>query len=1467
VSQNVVGIGKWQGLNAAEDPSLLATGECSEMSNVETSTGVVRRRPGFRLLSAEAVADANWPPYLPPVETPEVSGLTFFDVQLPTLVIAGDAFALRLEAQDRTGSPITTFADGTGLALVIQADDGGGWEAFAGLLLVGGGSPDPTAGWDHGVWEQQVVVADIADYYRLKVGLSLDSTVRAEDTAVFAELAEIVVDLPAAVTPAVAFKLQLEARDANAATLLEYTGSGLSLLAMGTDEATQLALLDEAGAAVDVTQGWANGRWSKMVVLADPLGQDGFLLDAMKDAASLGGSSANITQLWQTSGPTTLQSYQQATLKVRARTATAADWKAYDGSEAEWAVELRAPDGTWAAYTGLTDENGDALDISTGWVDGVWEKTIRFDEADGSYIRLVFTSYGIEQWTWQIAVWPVASGDLLVPAACAAATAFAVKAVVLDERGYLLTHYLGENLTLTAEDGDGVAVALTDADGVALDLTTGWDEGVWSGQVMFAATGLEELVLTLSWNGTALLSATLVVGESAPGEVASIQLWAAATANPGEPFALVLAAYDSFGLAVTDYDGTGLALRAVGRDAETGDEIALTLAADALAAGWSGGVWQGEATLADPEACETMRVIAVLAGEDDGEAEVAIAMTFALSVPATVQTSNTFMLSILAVNPDGGAAADYQGADLELQVLLSSGGSWVETSIGTIHLADVASWTLGRFAQSFSAPALGTYKFVLLHQEEEEATATMIVTADMVSDDIDDLGEEDEEEEEEEEPTVVMEVSLPGTVWPGCQFTIGVTASVEGSLNAAMDFDVAAMGGTISVSPEVTPQASLDSGWDGVHWSHTCKLASPASTGSLLAIVSSPPAIIPEGRAPSDYVDSATAIIGEPEFTVSLPATMRPGISGTLRLGITGNGGRLTNYEGDGFSMRVEKSVAGVWSVDAGALITSTGGALPTTWTNGAIQVQVKLGTAIGNAEGVRVVALFNGVEMASDEAEIVSRWQADVTGVTYLHPYLPAQNLTIAVETWGADFAPGDVAVAVEGRQGGAWVAFPYLTDGFGQAMDWGANWTGKTFSSTVAISQAGEFTAVRIRVSRLASQIGELEFAVAEDMNAILTAAALAYAEVPFDLDILVKDRRGNTLTLYDGTGASLGGECLGEEGATMTAGSVATGWSDGQWFGQATISAACETFRITLSREAVFTEALGSVDVSVQALSVAVIAAIRERQMAMGVSPLIDVEGTYTLTGLVAEANKFTPALGGTGSHFWLLASWAEGAANAPTSAVAAVYFGEAGSGKTCIVANAKELYDGVVTFRRTAAVNRGGWGCQHSYSGSYGPSAYGADPDEVIDDAKATWAAAGAPARPDVATGLYRSGGYHSARCNGSVFGIGSGLGVSTQVGRNLSVYIKGSDCEGTGDREVEFTGHGIDVLKGVYFMYAEATLGAGVDNAVDGPHWSAYPEPPTDWFHEAPNNNWWYLKGWGMDAASSVVVLVDWSFDF
>ena len=114
MSQNVVGIGKWQGLNAAEDPSLLATGECSEMSNVETSTGVVRRRPGFRLLSAEAVADANWPPYLPPVETPEVSGLTFFDVQLPTLVIAGDAFALRLRPRTGRGARLRPLRTGRG---------------------------------------------------------------------------------------------------------------------------------------------------------------------------------------------------------------------------------------------------------------------------------------------------------------------------------------------------------------------------------------------------------------------------------------------------------------------------------------------------------------------------------------------------------------------------------------------------------------------------------------------------------------------------------------------------------------------------------------------------------------------------------------------------------------------------------------------------------------------------------------------------------------------------------------------------------------------------------------------------------------------------------------------------------------------------------------------------------------------------------------------------------------------------------------------------------------------------------------------------------------------------------------------------------------------------------------------------------------------------------------------------------
>lgn len=1408
MSERVTGIATWQGINASDDPASLTPGQCVELLNAETSAGTIRRRPGFRLLAAEEVTDAQWPPYLPPVETPDIAAVIFYDVVLPTMVIQGDAFALRMEAQDRSGNALTEFADGTGMSLVVQADDGGGWEAFAGLALAAGGSPDPTTGWTAGVWEQQCVVADIGAYTRLRVRLLVESVVQADDTATFAALAEIVVDLPAAITPDVAFKLQLEALDGDAATLLEYTGTGLSLQVLGDDEETVLAFVDENGDALDLTSGWDNGKWEKMVVLADPDGQGGVIVDVMFDSESLGGTSANITQLWLQNGPSVLQSYKQATFKITARTATGADWEDYDGANASWTIELRAPDGTWSAYAGLTDAAGDPLDITAGWVDGVWEQTVQFAEADGDYVRLVFSSYGIEQWTWQIAVWPIYTGELIAPGACAAGTAFSVSALVLDERGYLLIHYAGQDLTLTATDENGDAVAITDGEGEALDLTAGWDEGLWTGQVMFAAEGLESLTLALSWTGTELATATLIVGESAPGEVAEIAMWAPYAANPGEEFPVVLTAYDAFGAVVTDYDGTGLSLAAVGHDADSGEDVDLVVASDALAEGWDGGVWQGVVTLEAALACETMTLTALLGSAESGAVEIYIAMTFVLSVPATVQTGNTFLVAILAVNPDGTAAADYVGEDLELQAFISQGGSWVEASVGTVFLTDPASWNSGRFSQALAAPAVGTYKFVLLHQEEEEGSAEIIVTADMVSDG------GGIPEDDEAGTVVTMSVSLPNTVWPGCPFTIGVSANVEGQLGSQASVDPAGRG-SLAVSPGVTPTPSLESGWSGLSWSDDVKLSDPASTGELTATVTCVPDLIPEGREPSDFVSTAVADIGVPDFSVSLPATMRTGVSGTLRIAIRGNGSVLSTYEGDGFSLRVDKYVNGAWTTDSAALVTSTGAAIPTTFRSGTITVQVKLGGSIGDAEKVRVTALFNGSDAASDEADVISKWDAALSGLTYLHPYLPAQTLAIAVETYGSDFAAGDVSVSVEARQGGGWVAFPYLTDSLGQAIDWTEHWTGTAFSLAVAISQAGDFTKARIVVTRNATVIGSLEFGVSEAMQAFLTPDATLYAGVAFDLTIVVKDLRGNTLTLYDGSGASLLGTDL-DDGATMTNSDVTTGWTNGQWDGTATISAATDSFRIAMVYEDIFADTIGYEDVSVAAITGALVDAILQRQKAASIDSgsWINPAGLYTLAQLCTYGNTFTDGL--PSGTYWLAEAsndW-DGGASAPTTRTySATYFGIVGSGATVEVDDEYELFAAVIAYRKLKATLGVVGSDQEEWEGVFPLTDYQTEATAKA-GAQAAWTGTAlgntmpyARASLSNPSGSLWSANIRLTRCK-----VNSDLRVGSNIGRRVRQYYLAAAISQWGD-------HGFDVENGQYAAYTDETFASGV--ATDG----------------------------------------------
>lgn len=1469
---SVTGIGAWKGLNAADDPAMLPVGECEELLNLETSSGALRRRPGFRLLAAEEVADAAWPPYLPPVETPDTTPTMFFDVALPVVVIEGDAFALRLEAQDRSGNPVATYAGDALLSLVVEADDGGGWTAFAGLALAAGGSPDPTTGWEDGVWEASVVVADIDGNLRLRVALALDSVTRAEDTATFAELAEIVVDLPAAVTPDVAFRLSLEARDALGATLPEYAGSALSLAALGGDGETALVLADEHGAALDPTSGWTNGRWSVLAVLADPDGQESLSVSAEAGAVSLGDDEAEILQLWLVNAPTALQSYQEADISIRARTAAGADWEEYDGADAGLSIQLRSFAGVWADYEGLTDADGDALDISAGWSGGAWSQTVRFAEADGDMIRIVLTSYGIAQWTWQIRPWPLHSAQLLAPAACASLSPIALSLLPLDERGYLLPHYLGEDLALAATDQDDAEVALTDGDGAALDLTAGWDEGYWTGSVMFEDEGLAELNLSLSWNGTVLATATLAVGAAAPGVAVSFNLWAPPAAHAGEDFPLVLVAYDAFGNPATSFAGEGIALAAYGVDSATGEETAFVLTHDDLSSGWENGAWLGDASFAETLGCETLRIVALLDGAEAGEAETAIALSFVLSVPATVQEGNTFLLAILATRADGAPAADFAGEDLALEVYVSSGGAWAESSVGTIHLSDAAAWSNGRYSQGFAAPADGTYRFVLLHEDEEEQVAEMIVTEDLIDDD--DLPGEDEE------IAVRLDVALPAHVYAGVSFGIGVAAAVEGRIGVPAGFDAGSAGGSLSVSPAVTPAPDLAAGWDGLYWAHSCKLATPVAEGTLVAVANSAPTVIPEGKTPSDYQDTATAEIHPVEFSVSLPATFRTGVSGTLRIVAQGDGATLPSYDGAGFSLRVDTYENGAWTEAAAALTTSDGGALPTTFVAGRITCQVKLGS-VGNAEKVRVVALFLGEDAGSDEATVLSRWEADLSGVTYLHPFLPAQTLEIDVETWGAEFAASALAVAVEGLRDGAWVEFPNLVDGDGNAVDWTAHWTGASFSCPVAITGAGDFSQCRIRVSRNGSLAGELEFDVAEDLLAYLAAPEEAVAGTAFDLTIVVRDRRANDLVLYAGQDGELVG--TGTGGAELSADSLETGWIAGQWDGECSVSAECESFRIGMEYAGI---EVGYLLIQVRSAEYGALRGIYERQLAAGVATedLIDREWEYYSLGeLCAEANKFAGS--STNGVRWMpFAGWTDKTA-VPSYLTDAGYFGIVGSGATVEVENVAALYAEVIKFTTsffgTVWTSGGDPSTPVAYSGYYEGQHWsdlggGEYQDQEAwsvtkSGAAGTWAEEASPADIGVYSKLALSGMYYTPTATLHAY-LRDDVGIAypdTRQARTLQLWAK---AVAPTAESAAFDALGCGVGNGVFGKCAEKTLSGGAANSLPIDRWSgatSYPSwpatEPSRLTGEDPGTPSLYSAAKGWLADGNPVVVIEWEF--
>jgi hypothetical protein len=1441
MSERVTGIAAWQGLNATKSPALLPPGECAEMSNVHTGSGSVERRPGFRLVSVEEVTDAVWPSYLPPVQTPATTPGVFFNIDLPEIAVEGDAFPLRIEAQDRAGSPIAAYADEAALTLAVQADSGGGWGAFAGLALAAGGAVDPTVGWSAGVWQQDVIIADLDSNTSLRVQLSEDAVLRAEDTCTLLELDSIVVDLPPAITPDVPFLIELQALDATAATLLEYAGTDLELVFLGDDAVTELTVVDEDGEALDLESGWSDGRWSVLAVLADPEDQTGFTLTAERDSTELGDQDADISQLWQVNAPTTLQAYQQATWKIRARTAAAADWDDYDGTNAAWTIELRALDGTWAAYTGLTDENGDPLDVTAGWTDGIWEQTVQFAVAAGNAIRVTYSSYDIEQWVWQLDVWPVANGSITAPIACAAATAFDVSLLLLDERGYLLQDYAGALLSLTAVDEADDAVSLTDEASAALDLTTGWEDGRWTGQVMFAATGLSSLTLSLVWNSTTLATATLIVGTAAPGVATTIDLWAPPAINPGTTsFPMILVARDSLGNLVDDYDGDGLALAATGEDDETGDDdVTLTLAHDALDSGWENGALLLDGTLADPVACERMNIVASIDSVAAGSVEVYIAMTFVMTVPETVQEDNTYTLSILAVNPDGSPATSYLGEDLELAVYESSGGSWIAAAIGTIHLTDEAAWNSGRFAQTLDAPAEGTYKFVLSHQDEDETTDTMQVTENLLEET--DLPDDDDEDED---PVAAVDISLPGTVWPGCLFAIGASADIIGSIGTPSGFTMDGYGTSLSLSPAVTPAADIDAGWTGMSWGHSCRLADPTATGNLTAEVSTVPAVIPEEMEPSDFVDTAAAAIGEPDFSVALPATMHTGTIYALLIQITGNGSRLTTYNGDGFTMRVETYDGTTWTTDATALLEAGGGAIPTTWSNGRISARIKLGATAGTAQQVRLTAVFNGSDAASDTADVVSVWEATLSGVTYLHPLLPTNTLTLTVDTYGETFDPALVTIAVEGLSFGTWSAFANLRDSGGVAIDWAGGWSGTTFVELLTITGAANCSAVRIRVSHISGGvIGELQFDVADDMEADLTVPSTVYQDIEFSLTIDLKDGRDNLLTLYDGDAAEIIGTCLGAETVGLTVDDVTTGWSGGQWTGNATLDAAAASYRIAFYEAS---EILGWTDFAITSIASAGKVAIYQRQVAMSLSAgsRIDPEAELTLAQCCTAGNLFTTGL--PGGTTWVAAasnSWDGGGSPPTTRSADANYFGITASGATVEVADFTELHTAVVAFQRLAASVGTVGSDAESYEGDSGVGI--ADEATAKSDAAADWqSVAPASTIPEAKTYLANpSVGSWRAKMTMTRIKTNIDLRVGTEIGRRIRIYALSAATSNWDD-------HDFDVADGSYDTYTDKTHTDSDDNIGEYPRSTAI---LSDWPSLGPPSDSDY-KGFASSAA-------------
>lgn len=259
---------------------------------------------------------------------------------------------------------------------------------------------------------------------------------------------------------------------------------------------------------------------------------------------------------------------------------------------------------------------------------------------------------------------------ITIPATVYKRVAFAVTADDANAEyagaGAILTGYARNPST-----GAMTAVGLTTTPAI----TSGWAAGIWNGVGKITGGIAGQVLGLLLKGGGATASDTATIAEPV------FQVDVPATGTLQQAFTLVLTCQAALGgAALTAYDGsgTGLTVAAKGWNGSAWEALAAPTLSGALSSGWVNGVWTGTATIADSLGYTRCKLEVVYNGavSDDDEITLDVGAVLSVTLPATIEESETFVMSLMILDDAGNPVYEVDQEKLTVTIEAYNGSTW-----------------------------------------------------------------------------------------------------------------------------------------------------------------------------------------------------------------------------------------------------------------------------------------------------------------------------------------------------------------------------------------------------------------------------------------------------------------------------------------------------------------------------------------------------------------------------------------------------------------------------------------------------------------------------------------------------------------------------------------------------------------------------------------------------------------------